>query len=258
MIIVFSISRTKGSNKVHRQGGLRIKVRGKWTGDWCSGALVFFLVEGVIMEKLKELVMKGAATEAAKQVKELLDQGANPEAIMKEALISGMDEVGDLFQKGDYYIPEMLVAARAMQHCLEVLKPALTQSNIKPLGKVVIGTVRGDFHDIGKNIVIMVLEGVGFEVIDLGMDVSPQKFIDAIKKNSPVVVGFSALLTTTMLNMKEAILAIKEAGLREKVKIMIGGAPVSQKFADEIGADFYAPDATAGRNYVRNLISKKA
>ncbi|MBT9146794.1 MAG: Methionine synthase [Syntrophomonadaceae bacterium] len=210
------------------------------------------------MEKLKELVMKGAATEAAEQVKELLDQGANPEVIMKEALISAMDEVGDLFQKGDYYIPEMLVAARAMQHCLEILKPFLAQGNIKSLGKVVIGTVSGDFHDIGKNIVIMIIEGVGFEVIDLGMDVSPQTFVRAIKENSPVVIGFSALLTTTMLNMKEAIEAIKEAGLREQVKIMIGGAPVSQKFADEIGADFYAPDATAGRDYVRNVINQKA
>ncbi|MBT9138589.1 MAG: Methionine synthase [Syntrophomonadaceae bacterium] len=210
------------------------------------------------MEKLKELVMKGAATEAAEQVKELLDQGANPEVIMKEALISAMDEVGDLFQKGDYYIPEMLVAARAMQHCLEILKPFLAQGNIKSLGKVVIGTVSGDFHDIGKNIVIMIIEGVGFEVIDLGMDVSPQTFVRAIKENSPVVIGFSALLTTTMLNMKEAIETIKEAGLREQVKIMIGGAPVSQKFADEIGADFYAPDATAGRDYVRNVINQKA
>ena len=205
------------------------------------------------MEKLKELVMKGAAAEAAEQVKELLDQGANPEAIMKEALVSAMDEVGDLFQKGDYYVPEMLVAARAMKGCLEILKPSLSQGNIKPLGKVVIGTVSGDFHDIGKNLVIMVLEGVGFEVIDLGMDVSPQKFVDAVKENNPIAVGLSALLTTTMLNMREVIEAINEAKLRQEVKIMIGGAPVTQEFADEINADFYGPDAIAARNYVRSV-----
>lgn len=205
------------------------------------------------MEKLKELVVKGAAAEAVGQIKELLGQGANPQDIMK-AVVSAMDEVGDLFQKGDYYVPEMLVAARAMQGCLEILKPSLTEGNIKPLGKVVMGTVRGDFHDIGKNLVIMMLEGAGFEVIDLGMDVSPQKFIDAVKENSPIVVGLSALLTTTMLNMKEVVEAIEEAKLRREVKIMIGGAPVTQEFADEISADFYGPDATAARKYVRSII----
>jgi 5-methyltetrahydrofolate--homocysteine methyltransferase len=205
------------------------------------------------MEKLKELVVKGAAAEAVGQIKELLGQGANPQDIMK-ALVSAMDEVGDLFRKGDYYVPEMLVAARAMRGCLEILKPSLTEGNIKPLGKVVMGTVRGDFHDIGKNLVIMILEGAGFEVIDLGMDVSPQKFIDAVKENSPIVVGLSALLTTTMLNMKEVVEAIEEAKLRREVKIMIGGAPVTQEFADEISADFYGPDATAARNYVRSVI----
>lgn len=208
------------------------------------------------MEKLKELVMKGLSAEAVEQVKKLLEQGVNSEAIMKEALISAMDEVGDLFQKGDYYVPEMLVAARAMQSCLEVLKPALARSNIKSLGRVVIGTVSGDFHDIGKNLVIMMVEGAGFEVIDLGMDVSSRKFVDAVKENNPVVVGLSALLTTTMLNMKEVIEALSEAGLRQRVKIMIGGAPVTQEFAEEIGADFYGPDATAARNYVRNVVER--
>jgi len=210
------------------------------------------------MKQLKELVMQGKANDTVKRVKELLGKGEKPEAILKEALISAMDEVGDLFQKGEYYIPEMLVAARAMKQGLEVLKPALVKGNLKPLGKVAIGTVKGDLHDIGKNLVGIALEGAGFEVIDLGTDVSPEKFVETIKKDGPQVIGLSALLTTTMLSMRDTIEAIKSAGLRNKVKIMVGGAPLRKEFADEIGADFYGPDSTSARNFARDVVSKEA
>ncbi len=210
------------------------------------------------METLKELVKTGKAQETAERVKTLLDQGADPEAIMREALISAMDEVGDLFQQGEYFVPELLVAARAMKHGLEILKPRLVQTGVEPMGKAVMGTVKGDLHDIGKNLVIMALEGAGFEVIDLGTDVDPEKFVEAVREHKPQLIGLSALLTTTMLTMKETIEAIKAAGLRNQVKIMIGGAPVSQEFADEIGADFYGMDSTSGRNYARDVVSKEA
>ena len=203
------------------------------------------------MELLKELVKTGKAKETAERVTDLLEKGESPEAIMQDALIPAMDIVGDLFQKGEYYVPEMLVAARAMQHGLEIIKPKLIDSGIEPIGKVVVGTVKGDLHDIGKNLVVMALEGAGFEIIDLGTDVAPEQFVEAIKKYNPDVVALSALLTPTMLAMKDTREAIKEAGLRDKVKVMIGGAPIQQAFADEIGADFYGPDSTAGRNFAR-------
>ncbi len=210
------------------------------------------------MEKLKELVKAGKANETKEQVKQMLDKGEGPEAIMKEGLIPAMDEVGDLFQRGEYFVPEMLVAARAMQQGLEVLKPMLVESGIEPIGKAVLGTVKGDLHDIGKNLVTMALEGAGFEVVDLGTDVPPDKFVEAIKEHKPQVIGMSALLTTTMMAMKDTIKAINDAGLRDQVKIMIGGAPIRQEFADEIGADFYGPDSTAGRNFARDVASSEA
>ena len=210
------------------------------------------------METLKGLVKAGKAKETVERVKLLLEQGRDPEAIMRDGLIPAMDEVGDLFQQGEYFVPEMLVAARAMQQGLAVLKPRLVANGVKAVGKVLVGTVKGDLHDIGKNLVTMALEGAGFEVIDLGSDVTPDKFVAAIKEHRPQVVGLSALLTTTMLAMKDTIEAIKKAGLRDQVKIMIGGAPIRQEFADEIGADFYGPDSTAGRNFARDAISKEA
>jgi len=206
------------------------------------------------MEQLKELVKTGKAKETADRVGTLLEKGVSPEDIMGKALIPAMDDVGDLFQRGEYFVPEMLVAARAMQHGLEVLKPRMVAGDIKPVGKAVIGSVKGDLHDIGKNLVIIALEGAGFEVVDLGIDVAPQQFVEAIKENQPSVVGLSALLTTTMTAMKDTVDAIKAAGL--DVKIMIGGAPVRQEFADEIGADFYGPDSTSGRNYAREVATK--
>ncbi len=205
------------------------------------------------MEKLKDLIVTGNTPEAEKQVAALLAGGVNPEAIAKEALIPAMDEVGVLVQNGEYHIPDMLVAAKAMGACMAVLKPSLAGGALKPLGKVVIGTVQGDLHDIGKNLVVIMLEGAGLEVINLGTDVAPEKFVQAIEREKPDFVGLSALLTTTMLSMKETIDAIEKAGLRSQVKVMVGGAPVTQEFADQIGADFYAPDATAGSEYTRTV-----
>jgi 5-methyltetrahydrofolate--homocysteine methyltransferase len=205
------------------------------------------------MDQLREFVIARRASETIERTKALLEQGTEAEAILKQALIPAMDEVGDLFQKGEYFIPEMLVAARAMKQGVEVLKPLMVRSGIEPAGKVVIGTVKGDLHDIGKNLVIIALEGAGFEVIDLGIDVPPMTFVEAVIEHRPQVLGLSALLTTTMWAMKDTVDAIKAAGL--DVKIMIGGAPVNQEFADEIGADFYGVDSTSGRNYAREVVT---
>lgn len=207
------------------------------------------------MKKLRELVRTGKAKDTEARVKELLKAGKAPEAIMKEAMIPAMDDAGDLFQKGEYFLPEIMVAARAMQQGMNVLKPHLLKAKAKPVGKVVVGTVEGDFHDIGKNLVAITLEGAGFEVIDLGTDVAPAKFVEAIRQHKPQVVGLSALLTATMVAMKDTIEAIEAAGLRDQVKIMIGGAPVSQEFCREIGADFCGPDSTSGRDYARDVVS---
>jgi 5-methyltetrahydrofolate--homocysteine methyltransferase len=209
------------------------------------------------MEELKELVKSGKAQETAARVESLLDKGIAPETIMREALIPAMDEVGDLFQRGDYYVPEMMVAARAMQHGLDVIRPKLVASGVEPVGKVVMGTVKGDLHDIGKKLVVMALEGAGLEVIDLGADVSAESFVAAIKEHGPDVLGLSALLTTTMLAMKDIVDSISRAGLRDQVRIMVGGAPLRKEFADEIGADFYGKDATAGRNFARLVAAER-
>lgn len=207
------------------------------------------------MENLKQLVATGKTAEAEMQVEALLAEGVDPEAIVKEALIPAMDEVGNLVQAGDYHIPDMLVAAKAMGACMTIIKPYLAGSAMKPVGKVVIGTVQGDLHDIGKNLVVTIFEGSGLEVVNLGSDVAPEKFVQAIQEEKPDFVGLSALLTTTMLSMKETIEAIEKAGLRNQVKVMIGGAPVTREFAEQIGADFYAPDATAGREYTRAILA---
>lgn len=205
------------------------------------------------MEQLKELVKIGKAPETAERVKTLLDEGKAPEAIMGQALIPAMDLVGDLFQEGEYFLPEMMVAARAMQQGVDILRPLMVESGIEPIGKAVMGTVRGDLHDIGKNLVIMSLEGAGFEVIDLGVDVPPESFVEAVKEHQPQVVGLSALLSTTMTGMQDVIEAIRAAGL--DVRTMIGGAPVDQQFCDKIGADFYGADSTSGKDYARGIVT---
>ncbi len=210
------------------------------------------------MEELRELVKVGKVNDATERVKLLIEQGSDPDAIMKKALIPAMDDVGDLFQQGQYFLPELLVSAKAMKQGLDVLKPLLVKGGLKPLGKVVLGTVKGDLHDLGKNILAMALEGAGFEVVDLGTDVSAEKFVETIKEHKPQLIGMSALLTTTMLTMKTTIEEIEKAGLRDQVKIMIGGAPIRQEFADEIGADFFGPDATTGKNYARDAVTGEA
>jgi 5-methyltetrahydrofolate--homocysteine methyltransferase len=174
--------------------------------------------------------------------------------ILKEGLVPAMAEVGRLFEEGEFFVPEMLVAARAMQGGLEILKPLLVAADVKPAGKVVIGTVKGDLHDIGKNLVSIMLEGAGFEIHDLGTDVLPEKFVDAVKTFHPQIVCMSALLTTTMTSMPVTVEAIKQAGLRDQVKIMIGGAPVTDAYAKQIGADGYAQDASAAARLAQTYI----
>jgi 5-methyltetrahydrofolate--homocysteine methyltransferase len=204
---------------------------------------------------LKELVKTGDDKGTEAMVIKLLEEGKAAEVILNEALIPALDEVGELYQKGEYFLPEMLIASRAAQRGIDILRPKLKEKGIKATGKAVMGTVEGDMHDLGKNLVVMTLEGAGFEVIDVGADASPDKFVKAIREHKPQVVGLSALLSTTMPSMKETIDTIKKAGLRADVKIIVGGAPVTQKFADEIGADFYGTDAVAGKDFARSVVA---
>jgi 5-methyltetrahydrofolate--homocysteine methyltransferase len=208
------------------------------------------------MNALKEKIIAGDEAGTAAIVRSLLDNKVEIEIIMKQGLIAAMDEVGDRFQAGRIYLPEMLVAAQAMKSGLAVLEPLIKGSGVKPVGTAVIGTMRGDLHDIGKNLVIISLEGAGFEVVDLGMDVPPEKFVDAIGTHRPRVVGMSALLSTTMSGMEKTIAAIEAAGLRDQVKIMVGGAPVNQDFADRIGADFYGKDSVAAKVFAVQTLKK--
>ncbi len=194
------------------------------------------------MEALYESVLEGERDETLEYVQKALDEGIAPDVILNEGMIAAMKEVGQLFEEGEYFVPEMLIAARAMQGGLEILRPKLVAFGIEPVGKVILGTVKGDLHDIGKNLVGMMLEGAGFDVQDLGIDVASETFIEAITDDVDVV-GLSALLTTTMPEMEATIKAIDEAGLRSKVKIMVGGAPVTSDYAKKIGADGYASDA---------------
>lgn len=206
---------------------------------------------------LNQYVIDGQQDNVRELVDELLNSGASPEKILDDGLISAMREVGNRFENGDLFIPEMLIAARAMQTGLGILKPYLIEQGIKATGKIVIGTVKGDLHDIGKNLVAMMYEGAGFEVIDLGTDVQPEQFVSAVKEYEPNLVGMSALLTTTMVNMKTTIDYLDEQGLRSKVKVIIGGAPVTNDFAKQIEADGYAADASqavsVGNLLINNL-----
>jgi len=206
------------------------------------------------LKKMQECVINGEKEEVEALVRQALAEKLPAEEILNAGLIAAMKEVGARFEAGDFYVPEMLVAARAMQSGLAILKPQLLQSGVKSAGKVVIGTVKGDLHDIGKNLVAMMLEGAGYEIIDLGTDVSPEKFANAVKDNKADIVGMSALLTTTMSNMKTVVTALKEAGIREQVKVMIGGAPVTEDYAKEIGADGYAPDASRAVALAKSLV----
>jgi 5-methyltetrahydrofolate--homocysteine methyltransferase len=206
------------------------------------------------LQKIYDSVLNGEMDDVAAFVQAALDAQINPGVILNEGMISAMQEVGRLFEEGEYFVPEMLISARAMQTGLALLKPHLVQANVQSSGKVVIGTVKGDLHDIGKNLVAMMLEGAAFEIIDLGTDVSPDKFVDAVKTHQPAIVGLSALLTTTMPNMKTTIEALKAAGLRDQVKVIIGGAPVTEAYARDIGADGFATDASRAVALAKSLI----
>ena len=210
-----------------------------------------------VLEDLRQSVIDGDMNRAQELVQKNLTEKLPPEQILKDGLISAMEEVGRRFERGEFYVPEMLISARAMKSSLALLRPYLIAANVEAIGKVVIGTVQGDLHDIGKNLVGMMLEGVGFEVVDLGADVSPEKYVDAVKEHQPDLVACSALLTTTMPRMDNIITSLREAGLRDRVKVMIGGAPVTGKYATDIGADGYAPDAASAASRAKELIFKK-
>ena len=198
-----------------------------------------------IVNQINEMLQKGKAKDVKALVKQELDEGVSAKEILNDGLIAGMMEVGEKFKENKIYVPEVLIAARAMNQGTAILKPYLTQEGVEPVGKAVICTVKGDLHDIGKNLVKMMMEGVGIECVDLGVDADGEKVVNAVKESGAKVVCLSALLTTTMVNQKEIIEALKAAGLRDSVKVMVGGAPVTQKFADEIGADAYTSDAAS-------------
>lgn len=210
-----------------------------------------------IIQDIYQCIVDGDHKGSAAKVQQALDQGLGPEVILNDALIAAMGEVGKLFEEGEYFVPEMLVSARAMQNGLNILKPALVKADVKPIAKVVIGTVQGDLHDIGKNLVCMMLEGAAFEIIDLGKDIPPEIFVEAVRENGAQIVAMSALLTTTMSNMQNTIEKLKAAGLRDKVKVMVGGAPVTQQYADHIGADGYAQDASKAVALAKSLLAVK-
>ncbi len=192
---------------------------------------------------LQEAVIKGSLDEATRLTQAALDEGVAPGQIVNDGLVPGMLVVGEKFKNNEFYVPEVLIAARAMKGAMALVQPHLKEGDLKPLATVAIGTVQGDLHDIGKNLVAMMLEGAGFKIVDLGVDVSPEKYIDAVQNQGATVIALSALLTTTMPSIAKTIEALKAAGLREKVTVIIGGAPVTEAYKQEIGADLYAPDA---------------
>jgi 5-methyltetrahydrofolate--homocysteine methyltransferase len=208
-----------------------------------------------IIKEIHTNVMEGNTNAVKVNVQAAIDAGIPVADILNEGMIAAMAEVGRLFEEGEYFVPEMLISARAMQAGLALLKPHLKNAEIASAGKVAIGTVKGDLHDIGKNLVAMMLEGGGFEIIDLGTDVPPEKFVEAVRDQGAQIVSMSALLTTTMPAMKNTIDALSAAGVRGQVKVMIGGAPVTQNYADQIGADGFAPDASRAVTAARELVS---
>ena len=212
-------------------------------------------MEDSIHNKIYNSILEGDSVTTKAGVEQALEAGMDPSVILQEDMIAAMKEVGRRFEEGDYFVPEMLIAARAMQSGLLILKPYLVDSDIKPAGKVAVGTVRGDLHDIGKNLVAMMLEGAGFVIHDLGTDVPPETFVNAIQEYEVDVIALSALLTTTMASMEATIQAINAAGLRDQVKIIVGGAPVTQEYADRIGADGFASDASAAVTVTESLLA---
>jgi methylmalonyl-CoA mutase cobalamin-binding domain/chain len=210
-----------------------------------------------ILQLLYDETLVGNAPAVRQGVEDGLEDGMDPESMLYDALIPSLEEVGARFERGDYFVPEMLIAARAMQGALDILRPLLVAEGVQQIGTFVMGTVKGDVHDIGKNLVNIMLEGAGFTVIDLGVNVPPERFVEQIEEHKPEIVGFSAFLTTTMPMFKANINAIEKAGLRDKVIIMVGGAPVTQEYADAVGADGYAADASTAVRLAKDLIEKK-
>jgi 5-methyltetrahydrofolate--homocysteine methyltransferase len=209
-----------------------------------------------VLMQIVEVLYQGDDESVSSLTQKALDEGIEPGEVLKNGLLAGMDRVGVDFRAGDLFVPEVLISARAMHAGMDILRPLLSESDMASSGKIVIGTVQGDMHDIGKNLVGMMLEGGGFEVIDIGIDLSPDRFVEVVKAERPNIVGMSALLTTTMQNMRHTIDALENAGLREEVSVIIGGAPVTKEYADEIGADGYAPDAGSAVELARSLMKQ--
>lgn len=207
------------------------------------------------IQAVYDAVLNGAMADTSDLVQKALDAGNDADSILKEGLIAAMGEIGQKFEAGEAYVPEMLISAKSMKFGLELLRPHLVAADVKPIGKVVIGTIQGDLHDIGKNLVGMMMEGVGFEVIDLGVDVKINQIVEAVNEHKPDIVAMSALLTTTMGNMKTAITAMEEAGVKDDLKVMIGGAAVTQDYADEIGADGFGVDASQAATLAKKIVS---
>src|SRR5881392_3259432 len=210
-----------------------------------------------ILQHLYDDTLVGKAPEVRENVERGLEDGLEPERMLYDALIPSLEEVGARFERGDYFVPEMLIAARAMQGALDILRPLLAETGTAQVGTFLMGTVKGDVHDIGKNLCNIMLEGAGFQVIDLGVNVSPEKFVEKIQEHQPDIVGFSAFLTTTMPMFKANINALEKAGLRDSVVVMVGGAPVTQEYADAVGADGYAADASATVKRAKDLLKHK-
>jgi len=210
-----------------------------------------------LLRQLYDFTLVGNAPEVLALTRQGLELGLGPETLLYEALIPSLEEVGARFERGDFFVPEMLIAGKAMAGALEILRPLLAETGAQTIGKIVMGTVKGDVHDIGKNLVNIMFEGAGFEVIDLGVQVAPEKFLDAIRQHESDIVGFSAFLTTTMPMFKANINALEKAGLRDRVIVMVGGAPVTQEYADVVGADGYAADASAAVVRAKELIKRR-
>jgi 5-methyltetrahydrofolate--homocysteine methyltransferase len=206
------------------------------------------------LKSIYDSILSGDMIGAPAEVQSALDSGSKPKVILNQGMIAAMQEVGRLFEEGEYFVPEMLISARAMQACLVVLRPFLVETGVEPIGTVVIGTVQGDLHDIGKNLVAMMLEGVGFAVVDLGVNVGEDKYIAAIQEYNPQIVAMSALLTTTMPKMKTTIDALRESGIDEGIRFLVGGAPVTASYATSIGANGYAADASQAASLARSLL----
>lgn len=212
----------------------------------------------MLVQEISEFLQKGRAKNVKALVQQALDEGIDAKVILNEGLLDGMMIIGGKFKRNEVFVPEVLVAARAMNAGMAILEPKLVEIGNEPVGKAVVGTVKGDLHDIGKNLVVMMLKGAGLEVVDLGVDVEPEAFINKAEEVDADVIGMSALLTTTMPNMKGVLELLEEKGLREKYIVMVGGAPVNESFAEEIGADYYTPDAASAAEVAKKAVMEKA